>query len=294
MRNAYLLIILLLWNYNSVVAQEIISLYPKNEILFAKSDTEIPTLTYYPAKQQTTDIVIIVCSGGSYHGRANDVEGIPTCKMLNENGISTFLLDYRVPNAKRMDHKEIVPLTDAQKAILYVKNHAEKYKVNPNKLGIIGFSAGGHLVTTVATHFNQTALKNTQGKNLRPDFVVAVYPVISFENTLTHEESRMRLIGPDITSENIYRFSNDKHITHETPPTFLVAALDDDVVKVQNSLYYEAALRQHRVPVNMFLYAKGGHGFGIYNKTANVQWTPSCVKWILSEQWKKQSYSKQK
>jgi acetyl esterase/lipase len=287
MKKMFFLLGLLFFCFTAgVTAQKVIPLYPDGEILFAKEGGEIPRLTYYKPEHKKCDIAVIVCSGGSYAGRANNVEGIPACKKLNEAGITAFLLDYRLPNASKMDHKDIVPLTDAQKAIIYVREHAKAYKIYPGKVGIMGFSAGGHLVTTVETHFNQTALKNPKHISLRPDFVVATYPVVSFADSLTHLQSRNNLIGPDITPEKIKEFSNELQVTDNTPPTFITAAVDDDVVKVENSLYLEAALRQHRVPVKMFLYVKGGHGFGVDNKTVSVQWTEPCIRWILSEAWK--------
>jgi acetyl esterase/lipase len=267
-------------------SQEKIALYPDNNIPFARPGTEIPKLTVYHPAQKKSDIAVIVCSGGSYGGRANDWEGIPACKKLNEAGITAFLLDYRVPRSETMERKEIVPLTDAQRALQYVKENAKTYKINPAKVGIMGFSAGGHLVTTVATHFNKTVLKNPKKTSLRPDFLIAVYPVVSFADSLTHWDSRNNLIGPDITPERIKEYSNELQVTENTPPTFLVSAIDDEVVKVQNSLYFEAALRQHRVPVKIFLYARGGHGFGVdHIKDVAVQWTEPCFKWILSEKW---------
>lgn len=262
-------------------------LYPPNKIPFAKEGTELPRLTVFEPAGKKSDIAVIVCSGGSYGGRANDWEGIPACKKLNEAGITAFLLDYRVPRAERMDRKEIVPLTDAQRALQYVKEQAKAYKINPAKVGIMGFSAGGHLVTTVATHFNKTVLYNPKNTSLRPDFLIAVYPVVSFADSLTHWDSRKNLIGPDITPAKIIEYSNELQVTAKTPPTFLVSAIDDDVVKVANSLYFEAALRQHEVPVEIYLYAKGGHGFGVNNKTAKEQWIDSCLQWILSEKWNK-------
>lgn len=269
-------------------SQTIIPLYPDNKIPFAKEGGEIPKLTWYKPEHKKSDIAVVVCSGGSYGGRADDWEGIPACKELNEAGITAFLLDYRLPNAKHMDHKEIVPLTDAQRAIELLREHAKEYGINVKKVGIMGFSAGGHLVTTVETHFNQTALDNYKHISLRPDFVVAAYPVVSFADSLTHKESRYNLIGPNITPEKVREFSNDLHITDNTPPTFITAAIDDNTVKIQNSLYLEAALRQHRVPVRMFLYAKGGHGYGVdHIKNVAVQWTEPCFKWILSEKWAK-------
>lgn len=264
-------VLLLLCDSNILRAQEVTPLYAKNEILFAKEGTEIPKITYYPPKYKKSDIAVLVCSGGSYGGRADDVEGIPACKMLNDNGITAFLLDYRLPNTVKMSNKEIVPLTDVQMALKYVRKHAREYGIDPDKIGVMGFSAGGHLVTTVATHFNQTALRNPKHISLRPDFLVAVYPVVSFADSLTHTDSRSNLIGPNITPEKIKEFSNELQVTDKTPPTFIVSAIDDNVVKVQNSLYFEAALRQHNVPVETFFYAKRGHGFGISNKTATKQ-----------------------
>jgi acetyl esterase/lipase len=136
------------------------------------------------------------------------------------------------------------------------------------------------LVTTVETHFDKTVLDNPRKISLLPAFAVATYPVVSFADNLTHRQSRNNLIGPDITAESICEFSNELHVTPQTPPTFIIAALDDDVVKVQNSLLLEAAMRQARVSVKMFLYSKGGHGFGVQNKTAQVQWTEPCIQWV--------------
>lgn len=283
----FLTLLLIISEVYQISAQPSIPLYPEGKILYAKEGTEIPKLTLYKPAEKKTDIAVVVCSGGSYGGRANDWEGIPACKKLNDVGITAFLLDYRVPNSDRMDHKEIVPLTDAQRALQYVRENAKLYRINPTKVGIMGFSAGGHLVTTVATHFNKTVLDNPKKTNVRPDFLVAIYPVVSFADSLTHLESRNNLIGPNITPEKIEEYSNELHVTENTPPTFLVSAIDDKAVIVQNTLYFEAALRQHRVPVRMFLYAKGGHGFGIdHIKDVAVQWTEPCFKWILSGKWK--------
>jgi acetyl esterase/lipase len=283
MRRTFMSLAMFVFLRQYAMAQESLPLYPENQIPFAKENTEVPKITVYAPKERKSNVAVIVCSGGSYGGRANDVEGIPACRKLNDAGITAFLLDYRVPNASRMSEKEIVPLTDVQAAIIYVRSHAKQYKIKPDQLGIMGFSAGGHLVTTVETHFDQTRLENPTHVSLRPDFVVAVYPVVSFADSLTHIQSRSNLIGPDITPERIREFSNELQVSEKTPPTFIVSAIDDDVVKVDNSLYLEAALRQHRVPVKMFLYAKGGHGFGVNNKTALVQWTEPCIRWILGE-----------
>lgn len=285
MRRTFMSLAVFVFSYQYAMAQESLPLYPANQIPFAKENTEVPKITVYAPKKRKSNVAVIVCSGGSYGGRANNVEGIPACRKLKDAGITAFLLDYRVPNASRMSEKKIVPLTDVQAAIMYVRSHAKHYGIKPDKVGIMGFSAGGHLVTTVETHFNQTRLDNPEHISLRPDFVVAIYPVVSFADSLTHMQSRNNLIGPDITPESIREFSNELQVSEATPPTFIVSAIDDDVVMVENSLYFEAALRQHHVPVKMFLYAKGGHGFGTNNKKALVQWTEPCIRWIMSEKW---------
>ncbi|OOQ56766.1 alpha/beta hydrolase [Mucilaginibacter pedocola] len=281
----FLLTLTLLCSALCSVAQQSLPLYPEGQIPFAKPGAEIPKLTVYaPAKANGK--AVIVCSGGSYVGRANDVEGIPACKKLIAAGITAFLLDYRVPDPAKMDHKELVPLTDAQRAIQYVRENAAKYHIDPQQLGIMGFSAGGHLVSTVGAHFNKTELSNPKNTSLRPNFLVLIYPVISFADSLTHQTSRERLIGPDITPERITYYSNELQVTDDTPPTYITHGMDDSGVKVANSLYFAAALKQHHVPVELFLYAKGEHGYGAYNKAAQTQWIDDCINWILKDRWK--------
>lgn len=270
-----------------IQAQETIPLYPEGQVPFAKANAELPKLTVYlPEKPLPGGKVVIVCSGGSYVGRANNVEGIPACKKLTEAGITAFLLDYRVPRADMMESKEWVPLTDAQRAIQYVRENSGKYKIDPKQLGIMGFSAGGHLVSTVGTHFNVTKLENPHKTNLRPDFLILIYPVISFADSLTHQTSRERLIGPDITPEKVAYFSNELQVTDDTPPTYITHGIDDAGVKVANSLYFAAALKQHHVPVQLFLYAKGAHGYGVFDKEAQTQWIDDCINWIIKDRWK--------
>ena len=281
MKKMFYLMIISLLITNEVFAQAIVSLYERDKIPFAKADTEIPQLTVFrPDKNSATRTAVIVCSGGSYVGRANVGEGLPACKKLAEAGITAFLLDYRVPREDRMVHKEIVPLTDAQRAIQYVREHVREYGLDPQRIGMMGFSAAGHLVSTVGTSFQETELPNPKKTSLRPDFLVLIYPVISFADSLTHLESRRNLIGPDISPERIIRFSNELKVTGDTPPTFLTSGIDDSVVPVANSLNFAAALKQHQVPVELFLYAKGAHGFGVYNKLSKIQWIDECVPWI--------------
>lgn len=270
-------------------AQEVIALYPEGQVPFAKDNAEAPKLTVFkPERNLAKGTAVIVCSGGSYGGRANRVEGIPACKKLSEAGITAFLLDYRLPKAEQMDRKEIVPLTDAQRAIQYVRENAKKYKIDPSRLGIMGFSAGGHLVSTVGTHFaDKSELSNPKGTSLRPDFMVLVYPVISFADSLTHKTSRLNLIGPEVTKDRILKYSNELQVTEQTPPTYLTSGVDDKTVDVKNSLYFAAALKQHGVPVELFLYEKGRHGYGVNNNQSKVQWIDDCIEWIKKEHYKK-------
>lgn len=282
------LITSLLFATFSLFAQEVIALYPEGQVPFAKNNAEPPKLTVFkPEKNLARGTAVIVCSGGSYGGRANRVEGIPACKKLMEAGITAFLLDYRLPKVEAMDHREIVPLTDAQRAIQYVRENAKKYRIDPSRLGMMGFSAGGHLVSTVGTHFDKSELYNPKGISLRPDFMVLVYPVISFADSLTHKISRMNLIGPELTNDNILKYSNELQVTEQTPPTYLTSGMDDKTVDVKNSLYFAAALRQKYVPVELFLYEKGRHGYGVNNNQAKVQWIDDCIEWIKKERYKK-------
>lgn len=289
MNKLYCLAALLCFAALGARAQEVLPLYPEGKVPFAKDGAEAPVLTVFrPQHNLAKGTAVIVCSGGSYGGRANRVEGIPACKKLSEAGITAFLLDYRLPKAEKMDRKEIVPLTDAQRAIQYLRENAKKYKIDPSRLGIMGFSAGGHLVSTVGTHFNESALPNPKGTSLRPDFMVLVYPVISFADSLTHKISRMNLIGPEITADKIRTYSNELQVSDQTPPVYLTSGMDDQIVEVKNSLYFAAALKQHRVPVELFLYEKGHHGYGVHNEHASVQWIDDCIDWIRKERYKKE------
>lgn len=244
--------------------------------------TVMPTLTVFaPPPGSAKGIGVIVCSGGSYSQVADGWEGIPACKKLAAAGITAFLLHYRVPRSDMMVNKELGPQQDAQTAIKYVREHSAEYGIDKSRLGMMGFSAGGHLVSTAGTHYDSCYIDNENNTSLRPDFLVLVYPVISFADSLTHAESRANLVGPVITSDKIYEYSNELQVTAQTPPVFITHAVDDDLVKVENSLLFAAALEQQQVPVKLFLYSKGGHGFGVKNKTAPVQWIDACISWIL-------------
>lgn len=244
------------------------------EVIHLNGDDALPTLNVFrPKKTNKKGIAIIICPGGAYAFRSDEGEGFTPAKKLAETGITAFVLDYRLPKGN-----DTVPLYDAKTAITYIRANAGTYKVDPHKVGIMGFSAGGHLAATLGTHFTT--------KENRPDFMVLAYPVISMTDSLTHTRSRSELMGDHPTAEKIIYYSNELQVTDDTPPTFIVHAIDDPAVPVKNSLYFEAALLQHHVPVQLFLYAHGGHAFGIHNTTAQVQWIDDCISWIKEMRWK--------
>ncbi len=242
--------------------------------------TSIPTITpYLPEKPNGT--AVIVFPGGGYSGTAGDHEGRQVAEALNACGITAFVVKYRIPDDRYCVDKSMAPLQDAQQAIRTVRKNAAKWKVSPDKIGIIGFSAGGHLAATAATHFNFKAdAEEKDTTSVRPDFAALIYPVISFSDPIGHAGSRAALLGEHPDEEQILFFSNELHVTKQSPPAFLVHAGDDGGVQVENSLaYYQACLR-NGVPAEMHLYARGGHGFGLHNPTTEDKWLERMVNWL--------------
>ncbi|MBT9393373.1 alpha/beta hydrolase [Hymenobacter sp. NST-14] len=243
-----------------------------------------PTLTVFaPARPNGT--AVIICPGGGYAMLAMDHEGYDVARRLNEWGITAFVLKYRLPNDQSQLDKSQAPLLDAQQALRVVRQRAAEFGVNPVRVGMLGFSAGGHLASTAGTHFVTPPAETREPTSVRPDFLMLIYPVISLSDSLMHAGSRTHLLGAAPAAAQIRRYSNDQQVTTQTPPTFLVHAQDDEVVKVQNSLrFYEACL-QHRVPVEMHLYPKGGHGFGMHNPTTPDNWTDRLRNWLSAGGW---------
>ncbi len=260
-----------------------------------------PTLTVFlPTPEKATGMGVIICPGGGYQILATSHEGTDVAKKLTEAGIAGFVLRYRLPNSATMYDKRFVPMMDAQRAIQIVRERAKEWNLHPRKIGIMGASAGGHLAATVSTHFTDEKINNPNKTSLRPDFTILNYPVISFQDELTHQGSRQNLIGTKVFSGDDYKnnrvptaaaalgmleedvtyFSNELHVTGNTPPTFITAPLTDAAVPVANTLTYIAALQQHQVPVETFLYDKGEHGYGMINPTAKAQWMEACIRWL--------------
>ncbi len=253
-------------------------------------NTSVPELTAYPAPTEVnTGIALVICPGGGYSGVAIDHEGHWVARKLNEAGISGFVLKYRTPNPGVVMNKDIVPLQDAQRALQMVREGAVAWGVDPNKVGIMGSSAGGHLASTAGTHFKEALIDNPKNTSLRPDFMVLNYPVISFADSLTHEGSRHNLIGqgqdgdkiPTYDTGKVQQYSNELQVGPDTPPAFVTHAVDDQAVKVQNSILFIAALQKNKVDTDSFFYAQGGHGYGMDNPTSEVDWMEYCIPWIL-------------
>jgi acetyl esterase/lipase len=245
-----------------------------------------PTLTVFlPPKEKANGTAVIVCPGGSYTHLAIDHEGTLVAQRLNEMGIAAFVLKYRLPSDVTMIHKEIGPIQDAQRAILLVRQKAVQWGVDPGRVGILGFSAGGHLASTAGTHFTHAYIDNKSNLSLRPDFMILLYPVISFDDTIGHRGSRDALIGVHPDRSTILEFSNERQVTPQTPPAFIIQAEDDKTVPAVNSLYfYEALLRNH-VPAELHMYPRGGHGFGLHNATTQDQWPDRLKNWMDANGW---------
>lgn len=248
--------------------------------------TSEPTLTIFPAdKSKANGTAVIICPGGGYWVTSIVKEGFAVAREFNEIGVTAFVLKYRIPNDSSMANKTIGPLQDAQRAIQFVRSHAKDWNINIDKIGIMGFSAGGHLASTAATHFAQSYIENGNGGNLRPDFAIFIYPVISFQDSIAHLGSREQLIGKNPAKKLIDLYSNELQVTPRTPPTFLVHATDDDVVPVLNSVKFYEALAKNNVAAEMHIYNGGGHGFGLNNSTTNGKWMTLCKQWMESMGW---------
>lgn len=251
----------------------------KNGTYLTSKVTE-PSLRYYaPKGDKKTDIAVIICPGGGYSGLAISHEGYDVAEKFAEIGVSAFVLKYRLPSDEIMEDRKIAPLQDAQQAIKYVREHADKYGISSGKIGIMGFSAGGHLASTASTHFERKVIENKNETSLRPDFSILMYPVITF-GEFTHKGSRKNLIGESASQDLIDLYSNEKQVTTTTPITFIVHSNDDKAVPVENTLLYIQALNKAGVKNEAHIYAVGGHGYGLDNNRVKDVWFDRLKNWM--------------
>lgn len=231
------------------------------------SNIKNPDITIYRA-EHPSGMAVIMCPGGGYARLAMNHEGHDMAPWFNTQGITYVVLKYRMPNG----HKE-VPFSDVEQAIRLVRQHAAEWNINPAKVGIMGASAGGHLASTLATHYTS--------KETRPDFQILLYPVITMDANFTHAGSRENLITKNPSADLIAKYSNELQVNAQTPQAFIALSSDDKAVLPQNSINYYLALLKHNVPVTMHIYPTGGHGWGFRdNFTYKRQWTDELEKWL--------------
>ena len=239
----------------------------------------IPTLTiFFPPKDLANGAAVLICPGGGYGVLLTKREGSDVARAFAKLGVTALVLKYRLPDDKIMKDKSIGPLQDALQALKTVRRNAGKWNIDINKIGIMGFSAGGHLASTAGTHFDASLIENSENINLRPDFMILVNPVISFSDSIGHIGSRKNLLGETPSLERIKFFSNELHVNQSTPPTFLVHAGDDTVVSPENSFSFYHALKKNKVYAELHIYSQGEHGF--LKKPAFDEWFGRTVNWM--------------
>lgn len=247
-------------------------------------DVDKPSLTIYPTSgAEKVPTAVIICPGGSYGHLAIAKEGSDVAKWLNERGITAFVLQYRL--GPRYHHP--IELGDAQRAIRYVRLHAKDYGYDEKRIGIWGFSAGGHLASTAGTHFDAGKVDSTdpiERQSSRPDFMILAYPVITLTTPYLHQLSRDNLLGKDPDPALIELLSNEKQVTADTPPTFLFHTTEDKTVPVENSVYFYLALRKAGVRAEIHIYEKGNHGLGLAPGDPVVKsWADRLADWLKVE-----------
>ncbi|MEC9092310.1 MAG: alpha/beta hydrolase [Planctomycetota bacterium] len=268
---------------------EILKLWPQGAPgAKGKSANDQPTLILYPAKENPNGTAVVICPGGGYGGLAMGHEGHEIAHWLNGHGISAFICDYR-HRGKGYGHP--YPLMDAQRAIRTVRANARAWKVDPEKVGIIGFSAGGHLASTCATHESLGDLPKTDAINLekcRPDFAILCYAVIGFDKPYTHRGSQRNLIGKEAPDELVKFYSNEGQVSGLTCPSFLWHTAEDRAVPVENSIQFFLSCQKNKVPSALHVFEKGRHGIGLAktNPTAR-HWPDLCIGWLKQRQFLK-------
>ncbi|MDJ1483534.1 alpha/beta hydrolase [Cytophagaceae bacterium YF14B1] len=246
------------------------------------TDEDKPAIYPFPAPKETaTGAAVLICPGGGYINRAMEHEGYDLARWFNQMGITAFVLRYRVNNAEHKKYGYPHAFHDATRAMRTIRSRAKEWSIDPDKIGLMGFSAGGHLASMLGTHFDNG---NSKAKNVldktssRPSFLMLIYPVISFTTPYTHRGSRDMQIGPDLDSTLAEYMSTENHVTSFTPPTFLMYT-DDDPVLADNAVLFYMGLRKAKVPAELHIYEKGGHGYGMANGVGKAPNNPILATW---------------
>jgi acetyl esterase/lipase len=253
----------------------------KNRLRISKV-TDPQLMVYLPPKDKANGTAVVICPGGGYLRLAIDHEGWDVAKWFNEMGIAAFVLKYRLPSDLIMEDKTIGPLQDVQEAIRIVRRNAEKWNISCNKIGVMGFSAGGHLAGIASTLYNEKVYIPTDTISARPDFSLLIYGVLSMQKNITHMGSHKNLLGENASQATIDKFSNEMQVNAQTPPAFIIHAADDATVPIQNSILYFQALKKAGVNAELHIYEKGGHGFGlaIGRCSSESKWPEACEEWL--------------
>lgn len=245
-----------------------------------------PELTVFlPPAEIANGAAVVICPGGGYRIVSMTGEGTDVAKELNKWGVTAIVLKYRTPDTAYCIDPSIAPLQDAQQAIITVRKNAKKWKIDPARVGIMGFSAGGHLASTAATHFRKALVNNPENISVRPDFLILAYPVVSADTSIWNKLSFDRLLGINSSREKQNAFSNELHVDANTPPAFIVHANDDRDVPPENSFVFYEHLRKNNIPAELHIYSKGGHGFGMYVRQGSEFWPERCRNWMKANGW---------
>ncbi len=244
--------------------------------------SEAEIYVYLPKMEVNTGAALVICPGGGYMIEAMDHEGYDLAEWCAKQGVAGIVLKYRLPYG----HDQI-PLEDVQRTIRLVRQNAAEWGINPTKIGIAGSSAGGHLASTAGTRFDMgkaNAADPVEKFSCRPDFMLLLYPVITFKEEFGHMGSRINLIGNGNKWELVEKYSNELHVSPQTPPTFLVLADDDSAVPPRNSIEFYMALKKYKIPAEMHIFRDGGHGFGMNKKNLSVdQWPNLFAQWMKAQ-----------
>ena len=247
-----------------------------------------PQIWYYPSQKSKSvkdKAAVLIIPGGGYEALWIDKEGVDVAKWLNGLGISAFVLKHRIPYWEGKECRSDVALADAQRAMRIIRKNSKKWEINSKKIGVLGFSAGGHLASTLSTHHDQGIRRSNleiEKFASRPDFSILIYPVVTMKQPYVHMGSRKSLIGNAPSNEIVEYFSNEMQVKADTPPAILIHSDNDLGVLVENSVNYYLALRKHKIPAALHVWEDGGHGYGLAKGQGSIKdWPIICQNWMI-------------